>query len=302
MRSLGTKAILYAVFCNILFGSAFPAIKIGYQLFGIGESVFQKILFAGIRFFISGIVVLLFETIRCRSLPRIPKENGRNILLLAITYTFLQYIFFYVGLSNTTGASGSVVSSTSVFMSVILSHFIYKNDKMSLRKLIGSIIGFAGVVIACFATGKANGVSFIGEGFICFASLFFVIGSVINKKATAKSSCYNVSGYNLLIGGALLIAVGAIGTRESFTVTVSGVLVLLYLVMVSSIGFTLWSYLLRSYPLGTVSVFAFVIPISGTILSGIFLTENIFTWQYALSLVLVSIGISAVNKHKSINK
>ena len=55
-------AILIAIFCNVLFGSAGPFIKLGFSYFGMGSDAFSNILFAGIRFFCSGLIVLGVDT------------------------------------------------------------------------------------------------------------------------------------------------------------------------------------------------------------------------------------------------
>lgn len=304
MNKLPPKAILAAIFCNILFGSAFPMIKLGYGYFNISNDVFSKILYAGIRFFIAGIIVFIIDSVRNGKTSAIGKANIKNVVLLGVTYTFLQYIFFYVGLSNTTGASGSVVNSASVFFAIILAHFIYPDDKLNFRKIAGCVVGFTGVALACFAGGEFSGVRFGGEGFILIAGMFFVIGSVINKKASKINSSFTVTAYNLLIGGFLLIVTGFLGYNGEMTVNPMGILVLLYLVLVSSVGVTVWSSLLKTYPIGKLSVYNFIIPVSGTLLSGLFLKENILIWQYGVALLLVSIGIFSVNRisngnHKS---
>ena len=295
MKKLPPKAVLAAVFCNILFGSAFPMIKLGYEFFGISDDVFPKILYAGIRFFIAGIIVFIIDSVRNKKPSAIKKNNIKNVVLLGVTYTFLQYIFFYVGLSNTTGASGSVVNSASVFFAIILAHFIYPDDRLNFKKIVGCALGFAGVALACFAGGEFSGVGFSGEGFILIAGMFFVIGSVINKKASKINGSFTVTAYNLLIGGFLLIVTGLLGYNGEMTVTPLGILVLFYLVLVSSVGVAVWSALLKNYPIGKISVYNFIIPVSGTLLSGLFLKENILIWQYAAALLLVSVGIFTVN-------
>ena len=295
MKKLPLKAVLAAIFCNILFGSAFPMIKLGYEYFNISNDVFSKILYAGIRFFIAGIVVFIIDSVRNGKPSTIGKSNIKNVVLLGVTYTFLQYIFFYVGLSNTTGASGSVVNSASVFFAIILAHFIYPDDKLNFRKIAGCVVGFAGVVLACFAGGEFSGVRFSGEGFILIAGMFFVVGSVINKKASKIDSSFTVTAYNLLVGGFLLIVPGFLRYNGEITVNPIGILVLLYLVLVSSVAVTVWSTLLKTYPIGKLSVYNFIIPVSGTLLSGLFLKENILIWQYGVALLLVSIGIFSVN-------
>lgn len=295
MNKLPGKAVTVAIFCNILFGSAFPMIKLGYELFNISDDVFSKILYAGIRFFISGVIVLIIDSLKQKKFPAVKKGNWINVFFLGLTYTYMQYIFFYLGLSNTTGASGSVVNSASAFIAIILAHFIYPDDKLNFKKIAGCLIGFSGVVIACFANSGVEKISFWGEGLILVAGTFFVIGSAINKKASHLNNSFTVTAYNLLIGGFLLIITGVFGYSGEITVNLPGIIVLLYLILVSSAGFTLWSMLLKNYPIGKLSVYNFVIPVSGTILSGLFLKENIFTWQYIVALLLVSSGICIVN-------
>ena len=295
MNHLPKKAIFAAVFCNILFGSAVPMIKLGYQQFHITDDVFSKILYAGIRFFVSGILVWLFDAVRQRRFPRLEPANRKNVVLLGLTNTFLQYVFFYMGLSRTTGASGSVVNSSAVFMGILLAHFLYVNDKLNAQKVIGCVLGFAGVAIACFANESAGRFSLFGEGFILISDAFFIIGSAINKKASQINHSFTVTGYQLLVGGSLLILVGLCGYRGGITVTWQGILVLFGLILVSSVGFSVWSMLLKSYPMGKLSVYNLVIPISGTFFSGMFLRENIFTARYMIALALVSVGICIVN-------
>ena len=245
IQRLPFRAVLAAILCNILFGSASPAIKLGYELFSITDGVFVKILFAGVRFFISGIMVFVFSMVKSRTLPRPAKGNILTVVGVGLIYTALQYIFYYIGLSNTSGASGSIVSSVSVFIAVIAAHFIYPDDKINSRKIVGSVIGFLGITFAVLANGKVSGFSLFGEGFIVIASTCFVFGSVLNKKAGVKNDSFVVTAYNLLIGGLVLILLGIFGSAEFDTVTFSGILVLLYLSMVSAVGFTIWSSLVR---------------------------------------------------------
>lgn len=298
MKSLPLKAVLMAIFCNILFGSAFPAIKLGYEAFGITDSVLMQVLFAGIRFFISGIIVFIYGWIRNRRVPAFAAKNALNIGATALLYTFLQYIFFYLGLSNTGGASGSIINSSSVFIAVILAHFLYRNDRLTPGRILGSVLGFGGVLFATLANDRMEGFSFWGEGFILIAATCFVVGSVFNKKATKLDDSITVTAYNLLIGGGLLILLGLWGGTAGLVINPKGILILLYLCMVSAVGFTVWSSLLRHYPLGKISIYNFIIPVSGTVLSALTLRENILRYEYLLALALVSIGIILVNKEQ----
>ena len=288
---------LLAILCNVLWGSAYPAVKIGYDLFNITDSVFEKLFFAGMRFMAAGVMVLIVSWITRRKFPRVSKAGAPYVLLMAVIYTAVQYVFFYIGLSNTSGANGSIVNSIQTFFAVILAHFVYKDDKLNARKITGTALGFAGVLAVTLGSGAAQ-LKLTGEGFILLAALSFVIGSMISKKATQTDGAMSVTGYNLLIGGAILTAIGLLGGGGFKTVTAEGIGILAYLSFLSAAAFTIWTLLLQYNPLGKIAVFNFIIPVSGTLLSAIFLRENIFEIRYLVSLVLVCTGIIIVNKTK----
>ena len=295
MKRLPIKIMILAALCNILFGSAIPAIKLGYDLFGMEGDIFSSILYAGIRFFSAGVAVFIFTSLYEKKLPSFKKQNALDVVLLGVVYIFLQYLFFYIGVSNVPGTVSTLLTSSSVFISIILAHFIYKDDKITLAKAIGSVIGFAGVFMVCVSGLSGKGFTFTGEGFVFVSSFMFVLGSVINKKVTKSISSFVSTAYNLLIGGLLLIIVGFSGYNGGIEVTFSGCLALMYLIFVSSFATTLWCTLVKNYPIGDLSIFNFLIPVSGAIFSGILLKENIFNLKYILSLLLVCTGIIAVN-------
>lgn len=285
--------VLTAVFCNLLWGSAYPSIKIGYSLFNITDSVAQKLFFAGLRFAAAGIMVLAAAVAVNKKVPVLNRKNAAQITIIGLMYTALQYVFFYIGLSNTTGANGSIVNSSTTFMALAAGYFVYK-EPVGLKKAVGAIIGFAGVLIVFLGNG-IGGVSFTGEGFILIAAACFVAGSMLSKSATVSTDAMTVTGYNLLIGGLVLLVAGIAGGGVIDTVNTKGVLILIYLAFLSAAAFTLWTMLLKKSSVGSISVFNFIIPVSGTILSAIFMKENIYNLRYLISLVLVCIGIVLVN-------
>lgn len=104
-----------------------------------------------------------------------------------------------------------------------------------------------------------------------------------------------ITGYQLFIGGILLAAAGVL-TGGTLTAVWQGVLLLLYMAALSAVAFTVWTYLLSHNPVSSVSIYNLLIPVFGTVLSGIFLQENIMTWTHLISIVLVCMGIVLVNR------
>ncbi|GAA0086538.1 DMT family transporter [Clostridium sp. CTA-7] len=296
--------IVLAVICTLLWGSAYPSIKIGYELFNIVENdIGSKLIFAGYRFFLAGVFVFLLQIIRGAKVFNLNTKELGQVTILGLGQTTLQYIFFYIGLSYTTGVRGAIINGTGTFFSILLAHFIYKNDKLNYNKVLGCIVGFSGVIIVNLGgTSVLEGsFSFKGEGFIMIAAFLLSISSIYGKKITQNKDASTVTGYQLAIGGLILTILGYVlgGHLSNFTVKSS--MLLLYMALLSSVAFALWSQLLKYNKVGIITVFNFLVPIFGTILSAIFLKENIFDIKILISLILVCTGIYLVYRKKENN-
>lgn len=291
--------VLLAALCCLLWGSAYPAIKVGYELFNIND-LGSKLVFAGYRFTIAGIFILAFEIATKKTVFNFTKRQFGQITLLGMTQTALQYIFFYVGMSYTTGVRGSIINGIGTFVSIILAHFIYQNDKLNFNKISGCIIGFLGVIIVNL-NGQSlgeNSVTFKGEGFIMIAAIIFAVASIYGKKITQVQQPSVVTGFQLSIGGIILTILGFVfgGSLNGFTIKSTALLI--YMALLSSIAFVIWTELLKYNKVGIISVFNFLIPVFGTLLSALVLGENIFDIKILIALILVCYGIFLVYSTK----
>jgi drug/metabolite transporter (DMT)-like permease len=292
--------VLLASLCCLLWGSAYPAIKGGYALFAIGAAdVPSKMVFAGYRFVIAGVLLLVMARLTQRPIFNLDGTKLRQITTLGLTQTSLQYIFFYVGLAYTTGVKGSIMNATGTFFSVLLAHFIYHNDRLSLNKVVGCLVGFVGVMVVNFNQDLLDfDFSLAGEGSVVMAAFILSAASIYGKKVSQSMDSVVLTGYQLGIGGVALLLGGYLagGTLTGFTLASSALL--LYLAALSSVAFALWTILLKYNRVGMVTIFNFLIPIFGAILSAIFLGESILEWKNLLALGLVCFGIWLVNKEK----
>ncbi len=291
--------VLLAGLCTLLWGSAYPCIKIGYEVFHIAQDdITSKFVFAGYRFFLAGVIVLIIAILLKKEVFVFNKKALGQIALLGLGQTSLQYIFFYIGMTYTSGIRGSIITGSGTFFSIILAHILYKNDKLNLNKIIGCIIGFTGVVIANLNGDSLLGNSFTlkGEGFVMLAALSLSVASIYGKEITRKLDPFLVSGYQLSIGGIILILLGYVfgGTLSGFTI--KSISLLMYMALLSSVAFSIWTILLKYNKVGFISMFNFLIPIFGSILSAIFLGENIFDIKILIALILVCFGIYLVYK------
>lgn len=295
--------VIFATLCALLWGSAYPAVKSGYVLFHIAaEDTASKLVFAGYRFVLAGLLVLLIAIFSKKNILAATRKNIGQIVLLGLTQTTLEYIFFYIGLSNTTGVKGSIMNGTGTFFSVILAHYIYKNDKLSLNKILGCTIGFAGVMLVNFSSDLLNfSFRITGEGFVILSAFVLSASSIYGKKITQTMDSVVVTGYQLLIGGLVLALIGYMSHGSVSSFNLKSTSLLIYLALLSSTAFSLWTALLKYNKVGMISVYNFLIPIFGSILSAIFLGENILHLKNLAALVLVCLGIILVNKEKGVS-
>ncbi|HCW54387.1 MAG TPA: EamA family transporter [Clostridium sp.] len=297
--------VLIATLCCLLWGSAYPAIKCGYEMFDIAANdIPSKFIFAGYRFALAGIIVLITCVFSRKKLFDFSVRQMGQVTILGLTQTTLQYMFFYIGLAYTTGIRGSIINGTGAFFSIILAHFIYKNDRLNFNKVLGCIIGFLGVIVV-----NLNGQSFFdtsfslkGEGSVMFAAFMLSASSIYGKRITQNKDASIVTGYQLLIGGVILTVLGFVcgGHLNGFNLKSTSLLV--YMALLSSVAFVLWTELLKYNKVGIISVFNFSIPIFGSLLSAIFLGENIFNIKILIGLILVCTGIYLVYKVKDTKK
>lgn len=296
------KNVVYlsATFCCLLWGSAYPAIKSGYELFQIAvDDIPTKIVFAGYRFLFAGLLLLLLAMAQRKPIARLSPRQFGQLTLLGLTQTSLQYIFFYIGLAFTTGVKGSIMNATGTFFSVLLAHFIYQNDRLSYNKTLGCILGFAGVMIVNFNSGLLDfSFSLLGDGSVVLAAFILSAASLYGKRISQTVDPTVMTGYQLALGGLALVVGGYFSGGALTFHGIASVAILGYLTLLSSVAFALWSILLKYNRVGMIAPFNFLIPVSGSVLSAIFLGENIFEWKYALALVLVCSGIWWVNKVK----
>lgn len=288
-----------ALFCCALWGSATPFIKVGYELILPHKDVPSTILFAGIRFAGAGVLTVLIYSIGRRKFLYPKKENIGKVASVSLFQTVLQYVFFYVGLSNTSGVKGTILSGTAAFFSLLIACLVFRQERFTLRKVIGCVLGFAGVILINL-NGLSFTMNFTGDCFVLFSAVALAISSVLMKRFSSDEDPVVISGYQFIMGGIVMIAIGLLfGGRIAIT-SGTAAAVLMYLSALSATAYALWGLLLKNNPVTKVTIYNFMSPVMGVILSNLMLSEQsgVSTLNLLLTLVLVSGGILILNYKK----
>ena len=292
---------LIAFICCALWGSAFPVIKIGYEQFGITDSgAGAKLIFAGIRFTLAGILAWAAGSAADKK-PMLPhKEDVPRIFVLSLFQTILQYSLFYLGLANCTGVKSSIIDGSNPFLVIQLTTLPLRMEKMTARKLIGCLLGFGGIIVINLG-GDMSGFAWNGEGFIFLSALSYAVSTVLLKRFSGKgSSPVMLSAFQFIAGGIAMVIIGLLAGGAEYsewTISGQGVVTLLYLALVSAAAYSLWGLLLKHNPVCRVAVFGFLTPVCGVLLSALLLgeAEQAFNLRSVAALVLVCAGIWIVN-------
>ena len=290
---------LVALLCNFLWGSASPCIKLGYEWFKIDTtSMWSVMLFAGVRFTLAGFMVIVIQSIMSRSLILPHRSSWPKVLTLSAFQTVLQYIFFYGGLAHASGVKCSIINGSNTFFAILVACLIFRLDKLTGRKILGCILGFAGVVLVNLnGGGLEGGMSFMGEGFILLCAVSYAVSNSLIKIYSRTESPVMMSGYQFFVGGIILSIIGLAGGGRISYVDGRAALMLFYLACISAVSYTLWGILLKYNPVSKVAVFGFMNPIFGVVLSAWWLGEaSNFGWQVLVALALICCGIYVVNR------
>ena len=289
---------LAAILCCALWGSATPFIKLGYQLIRPEATVASTILFAGVRFFFAGIITVVTYSIARRKFL-FPKEaNLGKVATVGLFQTIIQYFFFYMGLSLTSGVKGTVISGSNTFFSILIASLIFRQEKLTFKKIIACVFGFAGIIIV-----NLNGLDLTvnwGDAFVLFSTVAYAVSSVLMKRYSSDEDPVVISGYQFIIGGTVMVVAGALMGGRIQINSLEAVGVLTYLSFLSAIAYALWGVLLKHNPVSRVTVFSFMIPVFGVLLSELMLTEasGVSYVNLLIALVLICTGITVLNYKK----
>ena len=289
-----------ALFCCALWGSAFAAVKTGYELFQIpSENPAGQLLFAGMRFSLAGVFVLAGTAVARRQPPIPRREDLLPIVLLGLSQTALQYAPFYIGLANASGTNSALVQGTSAFVQVALATLAFRQERLTTRKLVGCLMGICGVVMVTLRGGGSVGTwSLMGEGLVFLSVVAGGCAVCLMRRYGATGDPLLLTGWQFVFGGSVLVALGlALGGRVG-TCSPAALGMLAYLAMLSALAFSLRSLLVKHNPVSRVAVYRPLIPVFGVVFSVLVLGEAIPSGQVpalVVALALIVAGSLVVN-------
>lgn len=131
----------------------------------------------------------------------------------------------------------------------------------------------------------------MGEGMVLICTIAYGISTVLLKLISDRESPMTITAYQTLLGGALLIVLGILLGGKVGQIDAKSAGLLIYMALLSTGAFSIWTLLLKYNPVGKVAIYGFTIPVFGVALSALLLGEEILSIQNLSALILVSAGI-----------
>ncbi|MFO7814741.1 MAG: DMT family transporter, partial [Halanaerobiales bacterium] len=218
-------------------------------------------------------------------------------LILGLIQTFAQYAFFYNGLAKTTGVKASILITSGIFFTVIASHLIYDDDKLNKVKSFGLLLGITGVIIININRGNLNFIfNFTGEGFIIMTGVMSTIAILYVKYLSKNIDIMIITAYQMFFGSVTLFLIALSGSSlEALNFNLKSGVLLVYLAFISAAAFGLWYSLIKFNKVGYITIYKFIVPVSGVYLSALFIITESVNLNAVFALLLVSLGIVIIN-------
>lgn len=277
----------------LFWGTTYLAIRIGVQRV-------PPALFAGVRFIIAGVLFLAY--LRWRGYPMPKRQELLHMAIVGISLLVMANGLVVWAEQWVPSGLTAVIIATLPFWSAGLDSILPSGERLTLRKVLGILIGFAGVIIL-FAPdmGESFDKAYLkGVIVLVFVPFFWSAGSIYSKHHPIQCPPLVAAGTQTLIAGLVLTAIGtAFGEWSEFTLDGKGMAAIAYLIVFGSIvGYSSFIYALSKLPITTVSMYAYINPVIAVILGWLILDERL-DWSVATATTVVLLGVALVKSAKA---
>jgi len=310
MKKIILSTPFLAIFCCLLWATPFVGIKIGLNYT-------TPLQFAGLRFTISGLLILPF-------IPNIKQRTRESLahwpimVNIALVQTTILYSLFYIGLDMVPGYVGAMIVGSGPIFVALTAHFMIKDDKMTLKKFMAIFVGIIGVVIISLAKHKEPSVDAgagvqntisrypwisqsitLGVIILIIKNFFGSVGNVLIAKKSKGVYPRVLAAFSLFVGGILILIISEFieHPRWSPDLPLEFYISWAWLAIVSSLAIAIWYSLLQrpGVKVSILNVWTFIIPIFGAILSWLILPGESPDLPSIIGMCVIGISLLLIN-------
>ncbi len=283
-----TKHWIVFIALGIIWSSSFLWIKIAIAEMGPNTLVAYRVLF-GLLF---GIVVIIAQRAQP---PRILKE-WTPLLVLGITNIAIPFFLISWGEKTIDSGVASILDATVPLFTILAAHFMLHDDKMTMPKVLGLLLGFVGVVILMSKDIGASAGSVLGQIAVIVASIFYAGSSIFARKYTEGTQGIFRS-VGPLVSATAVMWIASFFFEAPIKVPDQPMIwiALLWLgVFGSGVAFVMLYYLIHEIGPTRSTMVTYLFPLGGVTLGVLFLHEQL-TWEVAVGAILILASLVVAN-------
>jgi len=283
------NTIFWAIIACLLWSTAYAGIKIGLQY----DTPFH---FAGVRFIISGLLILPF-TVKPAIYIKMIKEHWRLVVMVTLLQTVVNYTLFYKGMNMVPGALGAVIVGSQPLVTTLVAAVIQKDDRLTKQKMFTIILGLAGVIL--ISAGRqafdfGTGIEILGVVLIFVANISTSLSNVLVSMKSKGMNPLVLSSASLFMGGGFifLLSLPVEGIQHNQFPSEYWI-ALLWLSFMAAAAFSIWYKLLQrpGVKVSELNMWKFIIPVAGAILSWILVPGENPEWITVAGMFIITISL-----------
>jgi drug/metabolite transporter (DMT)-like permease len=276
------------ILLGAIWSSSFMWIKIAVQEIGPMTLVAFRVLF-GLLF---GVAMIFIQKVQ---LPRSPKD-WTPLLVLGITNVAIPFFLISWGEQEIDSAVAAILDATVPLFTILIAHYLLHDDKMTVSKVLGLLMGFAGVIILMSKDiGDSLG-SVLGQLAVVLASAFYA-GSAVYARKTTEETPGILRSAGPLVSATAVMWLATFLVESPLEIPQLGItwIALLFLgILGSGVAFIMAYYLIHEIGPTRTSMVTYLFPLGGVILGVAFLDEPL-SWQLLAGAVLIILSLAVAN-------
>jgi drug/metabolite transporter (DMT)-like permease len=239
-----------------------------------------------------GVVVILIQRV---ALPRTFKE-WLPLLVVGLTNIAIPFYLISGGELSIDSAVASILDATVPLFTILIAHFLLQDDKITLPKLLGLVMGFAGIIVLMSKDIGGSSSSLLGQVAVIVASIFYAISAIYIRKTTVDTPGI-VRSAGPLVSATATMWLGALIFESPVQIPQLGItwVALLFMgVLGSGLAFVMAFYLIHEIGPTRTTMVTYLFPLGGVILGVTFLHEQL-TWQVVAGAVIIISSLVIAN-------
>ena len=234
------------------------------------------------------------------AIQRVPWPRTFNawfpLLLLGLTNVAIPFFLISWGELSIDSAIASILDATVPLFTILIAHFLLQDDKMTFSKVLGLVIGFAGILVLMSKDIGASSGTLLGQAAVVVASMFYAGSAVYVRKVTVDTPGI-VRSAGPLVSATAIMWLGTFLFESPVKMPQLGItwVALLFLgVIGSGLAFVLAFYLIHEIGPTRTTMVTYLFPLGGVTLGVIFLREQL-TWQLIVGAALIIASLAIAN-------